>query len=690
MAPVTKDKVDSGKKNKNSSKASSGRVSKNYQSKNSVLKGTNVWKEVPDESEISKKDEAKALFTINEKGQKIKQFKKQGVSRPWLDVKYKENERMTFYDGFYVKRESVAELDKLKRSLELEGHGGEKVKKMMMKPLRKANRVLFKELLYEEKFKQIKDGTYTAPVKVWSKKDCKNKQQTSKESKSIAKKIKGNESKSKEEAKNDAESGSCGKNSRSPDKRKKAATNKAIGSSIPSIAGLDLNFQISDNEASDDEREGSQMDYNGVPHSFVETKINAIDESDDSCNTDDEDDEGINICKSKKQMSSKSSVEENTEAMESADEGVESDDEVTDTMNANKSLKLIYSKASESSIEMKENELMTCVEGIWIRRCKIGAIADWKDTVKKNIIASRTDGNTSTSLSEEENLKFKSALKVELNKLSNQLMAYLRRVAKKHSSKTLNKGKKTKKCRLHRSERKALKTGTGAVNKFQKSNESKLTEFRGVEKKTFNPVRTKNGLVNFRGYWIKPEGAKRLHELENKLKAEGTAKERIAELIKVERRREENELKRERRQVCFSCRKTGHMVADCPLKRNVQGVGSCFKCGSLEHQSDTCSEAQFSYATCFICRQKGHISRECPKNTKGLYPHGGGCTLCDSNQHLIKDCPRNTEEQKERPELKAGVLKAGQLLEVMEDATPVTPSDSANVTKKKKNKVVKF
>ncbi|KAA0203493.1 hypothetical protein HAZT_HAZT010343 [Hyalella azteca] len=113
-------------------------------------------------------------------------------------------------------------------------------------------------------------------------------------------------------------------------------------------------------------------------------------------------------------------------------------------------------------------------------------------------------------------------------------------------------------------------------------------------------------------------------------------------------------------------------------------------CGSLEHQSDTCSEAQFSYATCFICRQKGHISRECPKNTKGLYPHGGGCTLCDSNQHLIKDCPRNTEEQKERPELKAGVLKAGQLLEVMEDATPVTPSDSANVTKKKKNKVVKF
>ena len=58
------------------------------------------------------------------------------------------------------------------------------------------------------------------------------------------------------------------------------------------------------------------------------------------------------------------------------------------------------------------------------------------------------------------------------------------------------------------------------------------------------------------------------------LTKEGVSKERIAEIIKLERRREETEVKRTS---CFSCRQPGHVVADCPLKQNTSGVGACFK-----------------------------------------------------------------------------------------------------------------
>ncbi|KAF2353442.1 Zinc finger CCHC-type [Trinorchestia longiramus] len=605
----------------------------------------------------------------------MKEFKKQGVARPWIDIKYEENDRMTFYDGFYVKKEAVEDLDKLKRSLELEGLGGEKVKIKMMKPLRKANRVLFKELLYEQKFKQIKEGTYTAPAKVWSKKDGKNKKTNEGKENGDLEGTKAAKSNVKQKNKNDNQSLS-----------KNPAT-------VSSIEGLDFNFEISENEASDDddEKENSKLIYKGTSYSFVDTDLSKLENSGDS-----DEDEGIKIKKSKHLKSSnktKKLSENNNKDVEvgSSDEGIEltcmSGNETMEVEECTSNDSDLCEENMEPQIKFEENSLMTCVEGIWVRRSKLGAVASLRKAIKKEVITGRPDGDESAPLTEEETAKYKSALKVELNKLSNQLQAYLKKVTKKHAMNS--KGKKNseskRKSRLHRSERKALKSGVG--KKFQ--DESRQQNFRGVDKKVLSSsVRTKNGLVNFRGYWIKPEGAKRLHQLENRLKAEGTAKERIAELIKVERRREENELKRERRQVCFSCRKTGHMVADCPLKRNTEGIGACFKCGSLEHQSDSCSQEQFNYATCFICRQKGHISRECPRNSKGLYPHGGGCTLCDSNQHLIKDCPRNMEEKKEREELRVSELKTGELLEAVEDDAATAPVTS--VKKKKKNKVVQF
>lgn len=80
------------------------------------------------------------------------------------------------------------------------------------------------------------------------------------------------------------------------------------------------------------------------------------------------------------------------------------------------------------------------------------------------------------------------------------------------------------------------------------------------------------------------------------LKKEGLALDKIAEVLKVERRREENEVKNQRKTVCFSCRKSGHVVAECPLKQNTAGVGSCFKVRVVDLMLSTCYHYQITNA----------------------------------------------------------------------------------------------
>lgn len=92
--------------------------------KKQPLKGINTWRDKEDDrtkEEIAKENfEKKKLYAINEKGLKVKKFKKQGVERPFLDLDFEDNEEVAYYDGFFVKRSAVEELDKLRESLELQ------------------------------------------------------------------------------------------------------------------------------------------------------------------------------------------------------------------------------------------------------------------------------------------------------------------------------------------------------------------------------------------------------------------------------------------------------------------------------------------------------------------------------------------------------------------------------------------
>lgn len=232
----------------------------------------------------------------------------------------------------------------------------------MMKPIRKANRVLFKELLYEEKFNQMKKGVYDGPVKVWSKKQGQKDTNSKKE-------------KSKDQLKTTKETPNTNdlKDSK-PDKKSKKKSNKIeVDTNASSIEGLNLNFNLSDNSVSDDEMEDdSSMTFNGVPYSIVETKTENLDDSNDSS-----DDESIG-------------EDQNSENDASDDNGTSSDEET----------------ANSDSIKMEENDLMTQVEGIWIRKSKLSSVASLREEKKKQVLEARPD-NSDAPMTLEEDKKYK-------------------------------------------------------------------------------------------------------------------------------------------------------------------------------------------------------------------------------------------------------------------------------------------
>lgn len=115
-------------------------------------------------------------------------------------------------------------------------------------------------------------------------------------------------------------------------------------------------------------------------------------------------------------------------------------------------------------------------------------------------------------------------------------------------------------------------------------------------------------IAYFQGFPIRKEDEVRLKQLEKDMASKGIPRSEIVAALKMERRRAEKALAREKKKVCFNCRGSGHLISECPnLDQNQAATGICFKCGSTEHTYFECKvvrEQEFKFAQCFICNEQ--------------------------------------------------------------------------------------
>lgn len=203
------------------------------------------------------------------------------------------------------------------------------------------------------------------------------------------------------------------------------------------------------------------------------------------------------------------------------------------------------------------------------------------------------------------------------------------------------------------------------ISKFEQEYNKLVLEETSKQKKRHVPTKEFIGgreveIYYFDGFPVMKEDKERLVELKEEMMKKEIPEDEMKAALKLERRRAEKALARQRKKVCFHCRESGQL-SECPSlngcdplsrkKGSISETGNaevCFKCGSTEHTYLKCKLGErdnFKFASCFICGEQGHISKQCPENPRGVYPKGGACRTCGDVTHLRRDCPKYQEEQ---------------------------------------------
>lgn len=120
-------------------------------------------------------------------------------------------------------------------------------------------------------------------------------------------------------------------------------------------------------------------------------------------------------------------------------------------------------------------------------------------------------------------------------------------------------------------------------------------------------------IVTLHGFPITSKDGERIQELRKSLISKGIPRSEVERTIKLERRKAEKSLARLKKNMCFHCRKGGHILAECPelnkdgSKSSLPSSGLCFKCGSTEHTHFACKVVRtqdYKFASCFICKEQ--------------------------------------------------------------------------------------
>ncbi|XP_044252757.1 zinc finger CCHC domain-containing protein 9-like [Tribolium madens] len=252
---------------------------------------------------------------------------------------------------------------------------------------------------------------------------------------------------------------------------------------------------------------------------------------------------------------------------------------------------------------------------------------------------------------------------------------------------------KKKEKRLRQLEKKKLKQPQVASVKKAKPRDNEKHERRKKPQNSMIINGKEVEIAYVDGFPIKIEDAERIRQLRQQMISKGLPRSEIKIALKLERRKAEKAFAREKKKVCFNCRKSGHNLSECPeLGKQIaesSGTGICFKCGSTEHTHFECKVVrgqEFKFAQCFICREQGHIARQCPDNARGLYPKGGACKVCGDVTHLKKDCPKyQIQQQQLQDSLQIDTITGS------DNPDDMSKNDeNSRIVNRKPNKVIKF